>query len=1140
MQFILGRAGYGKTHFVLDAIANELRIDPLGSPIWLVVPDQATLLYERMLIAQPGLSGYLRCRVTGFRQFGDRILSEVGGVSVPEITALGRRMLIGRLLRSMGDQLSFYRSSSRQAGVADTLDALFTEFEQADLATADLDFIAGDIEVAAPSSQLPAKLRDLRLLYDAYRAHLGQDRLDPHRRQQQVNAAIARASSLGRATMYVDAFYDFSKTERDLLAKIALAGCSVRIALTLDPADEALALSKTPIDETDPFRRSILTYRRLRDTFERAHVPLASTVALRTPKRFQSTALTRIERQLCERRGAADVPESTVRLIATPTRRDEVLAAARQVRDWLADGWRLRDVAVLARNIDDYQADIQAIFPEHGIRFFIDRQRPGTYHPLLQVVRAALAITLDEWPHEAVMALAKSSLTSIDTDAAQRLENFVRRHRIEGPAWTGGKPWSFVRRDAEDSSTLPDRDDVEPARRALRYGLAPLLDARSRQLPLRDHAAALVNSLERLGVRKTLTSWIERSGEALEQAEEHLQLWAQLVELLDQMVDVLGDEPTNLDDFARVLDVGLERFSLAIVPPTLDQVIVGSVDRTRLGPTKGVVLLGLAEGQFPARTDADAAFPDAERQQLAQRNIELRDTSRQRLFDETFLGYIGLTRASEKLTVTRSLRDGEGREQNPSSLFTRLQSLFPKNPIEMPGTAVVPCLYTPAQIADALLDWANDRVVDPTLAWVYQQVATPRTPLSSLRKHEIAPVWRALRYDNSALLSSDIAGQLYPSPLTSSISRIESFAACPFQHFARFGLRLREREEADVTALDMGNLYHGILDALVRHAIAHKHDLRTPIPDVETKIRQHAQELGQALRDQILLSSKRNEHLLERAAITLEAVIEAQRHLLDLGKLDPRFTELAFGDDPNDALPALQIETPKGRVLRLRGKIDRVDLLGSERAAVVIDYKSGHAAPDLDRIWLGLSLQLMTYLLVLQAQGQTLAGQPLTPAAALYVKLSRSLRSEKHPTDAGDPATPEFHLTQSKPTGFIHQSFWQQLDSQTQPGKVSPGYKLRVYAKPPEPKHKYNDVLTPEAFDALLNWTRRKLAELADQIAEGVIAIRPYKLGQLTPCPSCAYHAVCRRDPRFNHYHLCDARKDVRLDDIIAEAGAGT
>jgi ATP-dependent helicase/nuclease subunit B len=1141
VQFILGRAGSGKTVRVLDAIVRQLASDPWGPQIWLVVPDQATLLYERLLISRPEIRGYARCRVAGFRQFGQRILEEVGGASIPEITSLGRRMLVGRLLRTRRESLRYYGLSSHQPGTADALDRLFAEFEQAGMSDTDLDYLAGDIEAQSPASRLPAKLRDLRLLYAEYEKHLGQEKLDPHRRQQQVLKSIASAESLRGATMYVDSFTDFRKAERDMLAAVVRAGCDLHVSLTFRPGDLPLADSPQLVDELDPFRSQINAYRALQRTFK--DLPIAKPELLPDTPRFKSPSLKHVEAHLFDRRAPAAYKSEHIRFIEAPTCRDEVVAAALQIRTWISEhGMRLRDVAVLARSIDEYQREVEQVFAEHGLRCFVDRQRPASHHPLLQVCRSMLQAGLTPGASEAYVALAKSGLTDVTLDVAHALELYVHDHRLTGGVWQREEPWSYTPRRERDDDLFSDSPEdpaasIDLARRFLVDSLAPLRDAYGNErCTLRDHARALLDSLDKLGVRRHLARWIdeEHAKRSPERADEHQQVWTQFTELLEEMVDVLGDEVVTLDEFAQVLDIGLEKFCFSIVPPTVDQVIVGSVDRTRLGPVRAVVLIGLAEGQFPTRVEQDVALNDDERSLLIARNHEVRESSRQRLFDEFFLAYLGLTRSSEFLAVTRSTVDSEKRPRNPSPVWSRLRQLFPKNePIKF-DPADPKFVAAPEQLVDQLLSWARNATRpedDARLTHLYQQLTLKGGTLHHLRD-AVAPVWRSLQYENKPKLPPDVAASLFGAePLRTSISRLETYAACPFQHFVKHGLSLRVLQDGSATPVDLGVVYHGILERLIRAAVDSGHDLREPIPGVDKLIRQYAEEMGRTVRDEVLLSSRRNEHLLERATETLDAVVESQRRLLKLGKASPAHAELTFGDSPLDTHPPLTIQTPKGRTVVMRGKIDRVDLLSSGGAFAVVDYKSSATSPDLDRIYLGMGLQLLAYLLMVE---QAKLPDAQHPAAALYVGLRRKIDSVDHPLDADDPGTDAFHLSGYKARGFIHKDYANLLDQTLQPGTSSLGYSMRINKTAPKDPEalKHNDLIEPTGFDVLLEWTRRTLGDLADQMIDGRIDVEPYKIGTTSACATCDFRAVCRFDRRFNKYKVREKHGDATLKEI--------
>jgi len=400
--------------------------------------------------------------------------------------------------------------------------------------------------------------------------------------------------------------------------------------------------------------------------------------------------------------------------------------------------------------------------------------------------------------------------------------------------------------------------------------------------------------------------------------------------------------------------------------------------------------------------------------------------------------------------------------------------------------------------------------------------------------------WRALSYDNQAALSPEIAAQVFKKTLDASVSRIETFATCPFKHFARYALELNEREDAEVSALDLGNIYHSILEQIVRDMVrSHKTWGADPRNVTDAAIKRYAKQVGENLKGELLLSSARNQYLLWHVERTLGQVIDTQSAGAARGRFKPLRAELEFGSSDSESLPPLELQTPAGNRLRLRGKIDRVDLLEDEAAVAVIDYKLSGSQLSLDRVYHGISLQLLTYLLVLQANGQKLAGKKLTPAAAFYVKLLRQLDDVKHPSEAMAPDDPAFHLS-VKPRGVVHRKYLGAIDDKLAPGVRSEVVQASIKKDGALGFRNSSDAAEGDEFSALLRHVQKRLAELGDQIIAGRIDASPYRMGQLTPCPNCDYRAVCRFDTLTNRYnHLTVLGREGVLDKLAQEGGDG-
>jgi ATP-dependent helicase/nuclease subunit B len=1155
VRFVIGRAGSGKTRHVFRAIVDAMRADPLGPPIYLILPKQATFSAERELTCNSGLGGFCRARVISFDELSRSVLAECGGGAIPEVTPIGRQMLLGHLLRTNAAKLTFYDGVARQPGLAARLDAMFDEFQRSGKDAADLNDLIDELKTAATDAEgelLLRKMQDFRLLFAEYTTFLGQDRLDPHGRLAQMLDCLQNSDAFRNATVYVDGFAQFSENERRTLARLARFASSVEIALLIDPSHPTLRDVHHLPDALDLFHQTAQMYRQLRFAFDEEGVAVTEPLVMKGGERFEHPALANIERSLFAQRAGAIGGDVPVELIEAYDRRAEVDAVARRIHQLLHDDVRLRQIAVLVRSLEPYHELIDASFREHGIPYFVDRRRTAAHHPLLVFTRSALAIARGGWPHEQVMALLKSGLAGLSPDEADEVENYVLLHRIRGNAWGDMRPWAYQRKDTRrrEDDDLPELETVEAARvdrfrrrvvEQLNLFIDKLRSAETRTL--RQTVIDLFQLYEDFGIRKTIARWMDEATEAneLEQRGEHEQVWSELISLLDQMVDLLGDVQVTVADFVEILEAGLEQFDLALTPPTVDQVLVGQIDRTRCPPLHTAFVVGLNEGEFPRAVREDSILSDSERERLQQRRIDLDPDSERRLLDENLLGYIAFTRASHRIVVTRSMTNDDNKPLNPSPYWWLLRTLLPEvEPIVIRrDTDPADTIGTPRQMVNALVHWARggeeDLAATPWPA-LYQWLANytccdDQIDLMRFR------AWRALGYTNDAKLSPEVAAKLFRSPLHASVTRIESFATCPFKHFARYGLKLREREEADVTAMDLGNVYHQILERVIREVLKQRADwadLESTVTDA--MIREYAEEVGKSLRGELMMSSARNRYLLGHIEKTLNRVIASQRAAMRRGKFRPALAELGFGVE-GGTLPAFKLNTPAGREVLLHGKIDRVDLVEGGVQLAVVDYKLTGRPLALDRVYHGISLQLLTYLLVLDSEGERIFERKVTPSAAFYVKLLRALDEVKHPEDALSPDDPAFDLKE-KPRGIFDGECVDHLDDECMPGKASQVVQFHIKTDGTFGHLDRSDVAEREAFAALLGHVRRRVGELADQIIAGRVDITPYRINKLTPCPACEFRAVCRFEPGVNRYHTLPAMKRTEVFERVTRGAS--
>ncbi|MBC7784284.1 MAG: PD-(D/E)XK nuclease family protein [Burkholderiales bacterium] len=1143
-RFIIGRAGSGKTHFLHEELVRHIQKDPLNEIALVLVPKHATFQTERAIATDPRLGGFINVRVLSPDDLGELALVETGAASGARLDPIGRGLILGHLLRTYAADLPYFRNSAHQPGLAAEIDRTFGEFERAGRDLGDIDELIDQVGKSSHSDQqaVARKLIDLRRIYQLYQKFLAAQGFDPYSRQTRAHEAIERCPLVQRSLVLIDDFYDLTAHERLLIASVAKTARQTFISLLLDP--DAPVLSNLEWIPTDlgVFHRTGMTYRRLHQSLTQAGVMLDPPLRLRDAPRFQTGNLRAIEEGFESPQPMESSDGSVVLQLATD-RADEVAAAARAIKSLMAKGFRQRDICVLARVIGDYEALIDVTFVEHDIAYFVDRRRSAEHHPLIRTLHAIGRIVQTRWAPVAVIELARAGLIGISSDEADLLADYIRQHNLPREAWLEDKPWEYHRRVEEEESHgrshFSDADvaTVNALRVRLRTALAEITDPAwtTGWRSVGKCVETLFAVLSALNVSQSMAAIIKTAEEdnRLQDRAEHELGWTRLIELVDQPVDLLGDVHLPGNQFISLLQTALDELELAITPPTIDQVLVGSVDRTRTQNPRAVILLGMNAGEFPLLITEKAVLNDRDRRALLEAGVEVEPPSRQMILFEQLLGYVALTSASQKLILIRTARDDDGNELEPSPFWHTVGRCIgglveqnPANPIAR--------IATPRQVVSHALAWGrgdNIATSDSAGAEIYNWLAgSAPAAIKSVRDR----AWPVLSYTNQPKLSKKIALQIFASPLHASVSRIEAYAACPFQHFLRYGLRLQEPPDSDVSALDLGILYHGVLERLVRKTIDQRTDFATATDLTQPQIREIAQQVGQELRNQVFLSNARNRYTLEHLETVVERLIRSQQFIAERGVFRPGFAELVFGR--NGQLPPLEMRTPHGNDVVLSGKIDRVDITASNTHFTVIDYKLGGQTFDLGDVAHGLMLQLLTYLLVLEAHGEKLTGTKLTPGAALYVKMLRSIDPTKNPIDAPEPHEPEYHA-RSMPRGVINAAAAGHMDSSLGSVGKSDTYKI-ARTKSGELARTGNDAIEQDQFADLIRFVGRKIAMLADAMIAGDISIAPYVIGKVTPCPHCGYRSVCRFDRLIGGYRRLEPLTRDQAMEVIRTDGA--
>jgi len=1130
LRFVIGRAGAGKTTYCLEEIQKELQDRPLGPSIIILVPEQSTFQMEQKLTGLPGLEGSFRAQVYSFRRLAWRVLQETGGANRPFLGDNGKRMVLCRLLEENRHRLKAFARVAKQPGFYDRLAQAIGELKAYHVKPEDLQQVLASWQ---GESLAKDKLADLLVIYRGFQQVLEGRLIDPDDYLDFCARKIGESQTCQGSEVWVDGFKGFTPQEYEVLVSLLKTSSRVNFLLCLDPG----ALTKT-VKREEVFFCTYNTYTRLLQIANRAGVEVEPALILGEnglPRFRENEALAHLEREFPAWPGRVFSGKvQGLKLVAAEDRRAEVEAVAREILALCREReYRFRDIAVLVRDLSIYGELVPQVFQVYGLPCFVDSRRPVTSYPLIELVRSALEVVLSGWSYEAVFRFLKTDLVPVSREEVDELENYVLAHGIKGSRWADGKLWAYRRRYSLGEEDPEETADLARVNRIREKAVAALawFEEQVKNSPTAGSVTrALYLLLEQLGVRKELEAW-SRAAEAegrLEEAAEHAEVYNQFLGLLDEMVDALEDYPLSLEEYLRVLDAGLGGLTLGLIPPGLDQVFVGSLERSRPSEVKAAFILGVNDGVLPQPPRRDGLLSEKERAELAIFGVELAPGRQERLFEEQFLVYTGLTRASEYLWVSYPRADEEGRAMNASPVIDRLREVFPSIEVatvslEPPGGAGdLAYVAVPGRalsfLAARLREAGSLGALDPVWAGAYKW----------LKKNHTQALHRVLEgffYRNEEQpLGGDLAQRLYGYPLHLSVSQLEQFASCPFAYFIRYGLRAKEKETAKIRPADLGTFFHDALKRFVEEVKIRRLAWETVGRDECRELADEiVSEMVTAMESEMQTLSERRRYLVSKLKEIVEVSAWAVAEHLACGDFRPVGLELEIG---RNGIPPLVVDDGDVK-LKLVGKVDRVDAAPNGEGVYlrVIDYKSGSTGFKLDEVYYGLRLQLIAYLDAVVENAAVLWGKEAVPAGVFYFEV-------KNPLIQGNVDGPEkaelevlksfrlkgLVLAEGEAVELMHR------------GLAGNSHVIPVGVKKDGSFTARSKVVLREQFE----WLRRHFRDVAkrrgQRILAGEIAVSPFAKGNRTACDYCGLKAVCRFDVACgDSYRVWDSLEEAMV-----------
>lgn len=1093
VRYLTGRNSTAKSQHIFSEIKQALHSGTENRLI-LLVPDQFTFQTERDLICSLDVPGIMQVEVLSFNRLGERVINEAGGRTRTTIDEQGKHMVLRKVINDNLHNLGIYSKVAEHPGFVEQVSELIAEIKRYQV---NID----DMVAACTSEAMLAKTSDIKVIYNAFNDYLQGRYIDLEDKSNLVVEKMTNCSWLKDSHIWIDDFITFTPQRLQVIEQLLLLAEEITFSFTLD-----LSASRR---DAQLFSPSNYTYKKIHSLADNLGLK-QELIVVPDIDADQKVALKHLEKELYAypSRVWEDEVEGLSVFAAANISSEVEQAASRIIKFARENSWHWKDIVIICSDMENYSYLIRRIFPEYGIPFFIDDKRDIMDNPIIEYLMALLDILIRNFRFDDVVRMLKTGLLDLTADDVEELENYMLAYGIQGDKWKH----DFIYGPPEELEKLNQ----------LRIRIAePIFELQTNIKSATSYAARtrqLYDFLEQRSIQTGLLNWIEnlREQNMHEQVLQNTQVWNIVMQIFDQIVTIMGDDICTLKEYRSVLESGFTSFKLGMIPPTVDQVIIGSLQRLKSRGARGLMVLGVNDGKLPAAGNPNGILLDEEKQGLEEKGIILSSSREQRMDEERFIIYSALTRATDEVVLSYALADVQGKALRPSLLIDRVKKIFPRikqnSDLVENRMSQLQLVSTPISTYKYLIENMRRFLDDKPIEDFWWDI---------LGWYQNNPDWEALHtmtgkafFHRNQLhyVEPKEAKRLYTRPFRTNVSQLEKFAACPFAHFIQYGMRARERKQYTVEFPDIGNIFHESILKYGNRISEEKHDwLNLTQDQCEVMVDEIMEELTADYGNGVFQSNNRYMNLKDRLKrVSRRATWTITEHMKK-GEFQLLGHEIAFGKGKD--FPAIEVELNNGEILYLEGRVDRIDYfnLPDSTYIKIIDYKSGNKYMQIDDVYYGLSLQLFIYLSALLKSDHPNFQSTLKPAGVFYFKIDDPMIT----TEQMDMDKIESELRKAlKMRGITLKDVEvvRAIDREI----VKDSEVLPVTLKSDGDFSKNSSVLSEDEWHVILNYVEAKVAGLSEQILSGRVSIEPYKKNNNdNACTYCNYKAICQFDMLF-------------------------
>ena len=1105
IRIIYGKPGTGKSEYCFSNASKQVS---QGEKVYIITPEQFSFTAEKKLMEKINAKAVINAEVITLSRMAYRVLNEVGKENVSNLSKCGKAMLVYSILNNYKKELKFLGKSEENI---DLSIKSITEFKKHGITVDNLKEEIKNIE----EPYLKTKLKDMLLVYEKFEEQIAGKYIEETDLLTLLAKNLSKTNFAKESIIYFDEFGGFTYQEYEVIKELVKQAKEVNITLTVDN----LELNTNP--DIDIYYSNKQTLSKILDLAKQNNFEIEKPINLKIPYRFKTKELNHLSSNLNNIKSTKyEENVENIHLFLAKNRYSEIENVAKEITKLIkTKNYRYKDISIITKNIEDYSSLVRVIFNKYNIPVFIDEKRDLNQNIIVKYLLSILEMINKNFTKEAVFNYLKLGFLDIDKDDIFELENYCLKWGIEQNKFK--KDFTY---NIEKEKSKVER--LNTLRKELLMPVFELKEKINKEKTAQNITKSLYLFLKNQNIEEKISKKVKELEEKglIDLANEYIQSYKIILEIFDEIMLIFKDDKITVDKYSKIIKIGLNTSGLGKIPGTQDQVILGDVDRSRSHKVNTVFIIGLNDGTFPSINKDEGFFNDEDRKKLKQDGLELAKGTIENLYEDNFNIHKAFTTAQKSIYLSYASSDNEGKTLRPSILIHKIKKLYPK-------------LEEKSDVITKQYELINEQIS-------YEELLENISKLK--KKEEIEKIWyllykyyktknkwneklsndlQSLEYTNlPTKINKDNIRKLYGKTLKTSISRLEKFRSCPFSYYLQYGLKLKEKEELKIHSFDTGSFMHETIDQFF--TLVREEKLKLPELDEEIIEKMVSQIIDKNLslsKNYIFTATPKYIVLVKRLKRIVSKALKYIIETLIYSDFKVEGTEIEFG--PKGKYKPIILELENGEKVEITGKIDRLDTANEEDGKYIriIDYKSSSKNIDLNEVYAGLQIQLLTYMdAICKEEDVISAGVFYFSLLEQMIKSDRKLSEEE---------IEEQIRKNFKMKGLIIADVkiikMNDRNLKTGTSKMVPA----AITKDELVNEKRTNGVTKEEFKILQDYIYKTLKDISKEILSGKIDLKPYNKSGKTPCEYCEYKPICGFNPKKqdNKYNYIDKKSKQEI-----------